>query len=483
MNEPGLDAPELDEPVERDFEEDFDLSSPPMLEGDGDAGLPAQRPVWSNEAEQSVLGAVLLDNSVLDPVTEILVVDDFYVGSHRVIFKAMLTLMERGQPSDPVLIQQHLEKNDALASMGGPGYLARLMNTVPATANAVAYAHLVRDKSILRSLLRQTTAIAEGVHRGSVKRVDDVLDDAEQRIFAVGESRSERGANYHDMKSILMPVIAQIEALKARGESITGVSTGFTDLDEKMAGMQRSDLIIIAGRPAMGKTSFVMNIAANAAMDHGAPVAVFSLEMSKEQLVTRLLSSTARLDAQKLRTGFIRDEDFGRMIGIADTLSKAPIYVDDTPALSILNLRSKARRLKREKNIQVLIVDYLQLMRGEGESENRVQEISQISRGLKAIAKELNIPVLALSQLSRKLEERPNKRPILSDLRESGAIEQDADLVLFVFREEVYKENDPALHGLAEIIIAKQRNGPTGTVKLTFQKQYTRFDNHAPSGY
>ncbi len=462
---------------------------PPMPEplvaesAGGDSGLPGHRPVWSNEAEQSVLGAILLDNSVLDPVSELLVAEDFYVGGHRLIFQAMMTLLERGEPADPVLLQQHLEKKEALESMGGAAYLAELMNTVPATANAVAYAHLVRDKSILRNLLRETTGIADGIHRSKARQVDDILDEAEQRIFAVGESRSQRGSNYFDMHSILMPVMAQIEELKARGEAVTGVPTGFTDLDKMMAGMQGSDLIIIAGRPAMGKTSFVMNIAANAAMEHGAPVAVFSLEMSKEQLVTRLLSSTARIDANKLRTGFIQTDDFGRLIQVADALSKTPIYVDDTPALSILSLRSKARRLKREKNIQVLIVDYLQLMRGEGDIENRVQEISQISRGLKAVAKELNIPVLALSQLSRKLEERPDKRPILSDLRESGAIEQDADLVLFVFREEVYKENDPALTGLAEILIRKQRNGPTGTVKLTFQKQFTRFDNHAPASY
>ncbi len=494
MNEPAFEEP----PKHEDMGEiPPPLEPPPLLEPpppmdeppprqevkNDDGELPAHRPVWSNEAEQSVLGAVMLDNSVLDPVTEILVAEDFYVGAHRLIYQTMMTLLERGEPADPVLLQQHLVKNEALESMGGAGYLARLMNTVPATTNAVAYAHLVRDKSILRNLLRETTGIAESIHRSKARQVDEILDEAEQRIFAVGETRSQRGSNYYDMKSILVPVIAQIEELKARGEAVTGVSTGFVDLDKIMAGMQGSDLIIIAGRPAMGKTSFVMNIATNAAMEHNAPVAVFSLEMSKEQLVTRMLSSTARIDANRLRTGHIEEKDYSRLIQVSDVLMKAPVFVDDTPALSILSLRSKARRLKREKNIQVLIVDYLQLMRGEGDVENRVQEISQISRGLKAIAKELNIPVLALSQLSRKLEERPDKRPILSDLRESGAIEQDADLVLFVFREEVYKEGDPALQGIAEILIRKQRNGPTGTVKLTFTKQFTRFDNHAPSSY
>ncbi|MBF0165968.1 MAG: replicative DNA helicase, partial [Magnetococcales bacterium] len=259
--------------------------------------------------------------------------------------------------------------------------------------------------------------------------------------------------------------------------------TGFTDLDRLLSGLQKSDLLILAGRPAMGKTTLVMNMAANAAMDHNAPVAVFSLEMSKEQLATRLLASTARVDAQGLRTGRVRDEDYNKLVHAAQSLSQAPIYIDDSPALSILSLRAKARRLKREKGIQLLVVDYLQLMQADGDQENRVQEISQISRGLKGIAKELDIPVLALSQLSRKVEERPNKKPILSDLRESGSIEQDADIVLFVHREEVYKENDPSLAGLAEVIVAKQRNGPTGTIRLSFQKQYTRFENHASPEY
>ena len=441
-----------------------------------------RRPAWSNEAEQSVLGAVLLDNAVMDLVADTLAPEDFYVGAHRTLFLTMRTLLDRGEPADPVILQQYLEKNDELESVGGTGYLARLVDTVPTTANATAYARLVRDKAVLRELARQATGIAEGVFRDGTKPVEVLLDDAEARIFSVGESREQRRSNYFDLKSILMPVIRNIEELVARKETVTGVHTGFIDLDKKLAGMQRSDLLILAGRPSMGKTSLAMNIAANAALDHGSPVAVFSLEMSKEQLVTRLLSSTARIDAQKLRIGNINNDDWDRLNQAADLLSKTPIYVDDTPALSLVSFRAKARRLKKDRDIQAIIVDYLQLMRGDA-TENRVQEISEISRGLKAVAKELQVPVLALSQLSRKVEERLDKRPILSDLRESGAIEQDADVVMFVFREEVYKENDPALVGVAEVIVSKQRNGPVGKVKLTFQKEFTRFDNHAHDGF
>ncbi|MBF0190445.1 MAG: replicative DNA helicase [Magnetococcales bacterium] len=444
---------------------------------------PTRRPSYSHEAEQSVLGAILLDNSVMDQVTDILVPEDFYVGAHRITYQAMLTILDRGDPADPVILKQYLEKHNELDSVGGAGYFSRLIDTVPATANAKAYAHLVRDKAILRALVHAASSIADEVYRDSTHTVDDMLDTAEQRIFAVGENRAKRRSNYTDVKTILPPIFERLERLMSRQELVTGVSTGFTDLDRLLSGLQKSDLLILAGRPAMGKTTLVMNMAANAALDHGAPVAVFSLEMSKEQLATRLLASTARVDAQGLRTGRIQDADYNKLVHAAQELSQAPLYIDDSPTLSIMSLRAKARRLKREKGIQLLIVDYLQLMQGDGDLENRVQEISQISRGLKGLAKELDIPVLALSQLSRKVEERPNKKPILSDLRESGSIEQDADIVLFVYREEVYKENDPSLAGLAEVIVAKQRNGPTGTARLTFQKQYTRFENHASTEY
>ncbi|MBF0461461.1 MAG: replicative DNA helicase [Magnetococcales bacterium] len=443
----------------------------------------SRRPAWNNAAEQSVLGAILLDNSVHDQVADILQPQDFYTGAHRVIYQAIGALLDRGEPADPVILQQYLQKNDELQSVGGSGYLAQLIETVPATANAGAYARLVRDKAILRELAQQATHIVESVYQGQNMPTDKLLDEAEQRIFAVGEGRSQRSASYFTLKAVLMPVLHNIEQLIAHKGSVTGVPTGFVDLDKLLAGLQNSDLLILAGRPSMGKTSFAMNIAANAAVDHQVPVAVFSLEMSKEQLVARMLSSAARMDAQKLRTGYLGDDEFGQLIHTADRLAKAPLFIDDTPAISIAALRAKARRMRREQKIQLILIDYLQLMQGELKTENRVQEISQISRGLKSLAKELNIPIIALSQLSRKLEERPNKRPILSDLRESGAIEQDADVVLFVFREEVYKDNDPALAGLAEIIVAKQRNGPTGKVKLTFLKQYTRFENYADNRY
>lgn len=444
---------------------------------------PTRRAAWSNAAEQSVLGAILLDNSIHDQVADILNPADFYAGAHRVIYQAICTLLDRGEPADPIVLQQFLQKDDALQSVGGSGYLAQLIETVPSTANAGAYARLVRDKSLLRELAQQATHIVESVYQNKSIPTDALLDDAEQRIFSVGEGRTQRSGQYASLKSVLMPVLHTIDTLMKHKGAITGVATGFTDLDKMLAGLQKSDLLILAGRPSMGKTSFAMNIATNAAVDHHVPVAVFSLEMSKEQLVSRMLSSAARIDAQKLRTGYLDDKDYGQLISMANHLSQAPLYIDDTPAITIAALRARARRMKREKKIQLILIDYLQLMQGELKTENRVQEISQISRGLKSLAKELNIPIIALSQLSRKLEERPNKRPLLSDLRESGAIEQDADVVLFVFREEVYKDNDPALVGLAEIIVAKQRNGPTGKVKLTFLKQFTRFENYADARY
>ncbi len=441
--------------------------------------VPSRRPAWSKAAEQSVLGAILLDNSIHDQVADILHPQDFYTGAHRVIYQAICTLLERGEPADPVVLQHHLQKNEELHAVGGSGYLAELIETVPTTANAAAYARLVRDKSILRELAQQATQIVESVYQGKNRPTDQLLDEAEQRIFSVGEGRNYRSAGYFTLKAIILPVLHSIEQLMKHKGSITGVPTGFVDLDRLLAGLQKSDLLILAGRPSMGKTSFAMNMATNAAVDHQVPVAVFSLEMSKEQLVSRMLSAAARIDAQKLRTGWLDDREFGQLITMADRLSKATLLIDDTPAITIAALRARARRMRREHKIELIVIDYLQLMQGDQKTENRVQEISQISRGLKSLAKELGIPIIALSQLSRRLEERPNKRPILSDLRESGAIEQDADVVLFVFREEVYKDNDPALKGLAEIIIAKQRNGPTGKVTLTFLKEYTRFENHA----
>lgn len=437
-----------------------------------------RRPPYSREAEQSVLGAVLLDNEIMDQVADILGADDFYIGAHQTIFRALRALTDRGEPADPITLRQFLEKEQGMDSVGGLGYLMQLVDSVPTTANAKAYARLVHDKAVLRELTHQATQVVEAVFRGE-GRVEELLDTAEQRIFGVGERMEQRRSNYHDLKSIMREVFNRIERLMEHRDSVTGIPSGYVDLDRLTAGLQPSDLIILAGRPSMGKTALAMNIAANAAMDHGHPVGVFSLEMSKEQLAMRLLTSTARIDAQNMRTGRIRDDEYARLTQAATLLSESPIYVDDTPAISVASLRAKARRLKREKGIKMLVVDYLQLMKGSASTDNRVQEISEISQGLKAVAKELSIPVIALSQLSRQVESRPDKRPILSDLRESGSIEQDADIVMFVFREEYYKPNDPSLNGLAELIVAKQRNGPTGTIKLTFLHSHTRFENYA----
>ena len=465
------------QPVEQEQSLNDLLAQP--VEQESEHVLPSRWPAWNRAAEQSVLGAILMDNSVMNQVADTLGTEDFYAGAHRVIYEAMSVLLERGEPADPVVLNQYLQKHDALKSVGGTAYLAELIMTVPTTANVASYARLIRDKALLRELAMQATKIVELVYQGGNIQVDAVLDDAEQRIFAVGEGYHQRSSSYADMKSIMLPVLKNIEMLMHNKGALTGIPTGFIDLDKLLSGLQKSDLLILAGRPAMGKTSFAMNIATNAAVDHKTPVAVFSLEMSKEQLVSRMLSSSSRMDAQKLRAGWLDDQAFIRLIHVADSLSQSPLFIDDTPAISITALRAKARRMKREKDIKLIVIDYLQLMQGDGRMENRVQEISQISRGLKSLAKELDVPIVALSQLSRKLEERPNKRPMLSDLRESGAIEQDADVVLFVFQEEVYKEDDASLHGVAEILVAKHRNGPTGKVTLSFIKQYTRFENYA----
>ncbi|MEG3638726.1 replicative DNA helicase [Magnetococcus sp. PR-3] len=452
------------------------LETSTAMEQDPDA--PKKRATWSREAEQSVLGAVLLDNNVMDSVADSLSPDDFYMGAHRKIYQAMLELMERGEPLDPVVLRQYLERSDELDGVGGPVYLAELVTTVPTAANAKAYARMVRDKALLRSLAQTATEVVENCH-GSESPVDQILEEAEQKIFQLGESKDSSRSSYHDMKSIMVPVFEKIESLMEQKSAVTGVPTGFVDLDRQLAGCQPSDLLILAGRPSMGKTALAMNIAANAALHHNEAVGVFSLEMSKEQLAMRMLASEARMDAQAMRIGNIRTNDYQNLTNTATLLSDAPIYIDDTPAISITAMRAKCRRLKRDKGLKLIVIDYLQLMRGSTNTDNRVQEISQISQGLKAIAKEMSVPVIALSQLSRSVEQRPDKRPILSDLRESGSIEQDADVVMFVFREEYYKRDDIDLKGKAEVIVAKQRNGPVGIVNLAFQNQFTRFENFA----
>ncbi len=447
-------------------------------------------PPHNHEAEQSVLGAILLEQNSMFKVLDILSPDgsDFYYDSHQKIFKGMVKLYEKHTPVDVVTLADIFQGTDELASVGGFSYVVELVETVPTAANIIYYAQIVKGKSLIRKLISAANEISsDGYER--IESVDDFLDQAEQKIFQIAQDRNKK--NVFALKDIIKDAFEAIEKLYERKSSLTGISSGFSQLDKLTSGLQDSDLIIVAGRPAMGKTSFALNIAENAAVDSAAPVAVFSLEMSKEQLVQRMLASRARIDLSKLRNGHLKDEDWGKLTTAVGTLYEAPIYIDDTPAQTVLEMRAKARRWKDELGIRLVVVDYLQLMRGrKGFNDSREQEISDISRSLKALAKELHIPVIALSQLSRRAEQREGNIPQLSDLRESGAIEQDADMVMFVYREGVYKKCEcPAelctcgLRKGAEIIIAKQRNGPTGSAKLTFMNEYTRFEDQAPAEY
>lgn len=444
-----------------------------------------RRPPWSEDAERAVLGALLLDADAMLRAVEH--VDDtmFYREGHRRIFRAAAALVERGAAVDVLTLTDELERRGELAQCGGREYLSFLVDAVPTVANVEFHARIVREKATLRRLIETSTEI---VHEAFEARqtASDLLDFAESRIFQLGQSR-DRSA-FARVKELLWPAMEKLELLAQRENAVTGVPSGFVDLDHLTSGFQPADLIIIAARPSMGKTAFVLNIAQHAAITNKKAVAFFSLEMSKESLVQRLLASEALIDAQALRKGGrALDDAMPRLAQAAGILSHAPIYIDDTPGLGLLEMRSKARRLKAEQNLDLVIVDYLQLMSGPSSAENRQQEVSQISRGLKALAKELGVPVVALSQLSRAPEQRSGDekgRPQLSDLRESGAIEQDADVILFIFRQEVYAERDetgrlkdPGIEGKAEIIIGKQRNGPIGSVRLFFHKQYTRFDN------
>ncbi len=429
-------------------------------------------PPQSLDAEESVLGGILLDPHALDRVIELMSEEDFYREAHRKIFRSMVALSERGEPIDLITLADTLKAKGDLQQIGGATHLAELQEKIPSAANIAHYARIVREKAILRGLITVCQEIA-GRCYGSPDEIDQFLDEAERLIYDVSEKRTRQA--FIKLGDMIMDTIKLVEQLYERKELVTGVATGFLDLDSKTAGLQPSDLIIVAARPSMGKTAFVLNIAQYAALQHNIPVAIFSLEMSKEQLVMRMLCAEARVDNAKVRTGYLGDRDFPRLAMAASRLSDAPIYIDDTPGQNVMEMRAKARRLKREANIGLLIIDYLQLMRGFAQ-ENRTQELSEISRSLKSLAKELNIPVIALSQLNRQVELRADKRPIMSDIRESGSIEQDADVIMFIYRDEVYKQ-DSQDEGVAEIIIGKQRNGPTGTVRLTFRKEYTRFEN------
>jgi replicative DNA helicase len=435
-------------------------------------------PPQSIEAEMSILGGVLLDNEAINRVLDILVPEDFYRESHRKIMRAMIELNEHREPCDLITLTTILKKRGELEEIGGAPYLATLVDYVPTAANIAYYSKIVKEKSISRSLISVATEIVTDGFDDQAD-IDELLDKAQKAIFKISENRID--TPYFALNLILKDAIKYIGELYEKKESVTGVPTGFIDLDQKTSGFQRGDLIIIAGRPSMGKTAFALNIAQYAAVhaQPSYPVVVFSLEMSKEQLVTRLLCSEARVDASRLRTGHLVEGDWDKIMRGADKLFEAKIFIDDTPAISVMEMRAKARRLKAEHGIGMIVVDYLQLMRGGSSPESRQQEISEISRSLKALAKELSVPVVALSQLNRGLESRTDKRPIMSDLRESGAIEQDADIIMFVYRDEVYNKENPDVKGRAEIIIGKQRNGPIGTVDLTFLGEYTRFENCA----
>ncbi|MFH1020915.1 MAG: replicative DNA helicase [Pseudomonadota bacterium] len=438
-------------------------------------------PPQNLEAEQCVLGSIMLQQGAMPKAAETLTEDDFYRDAHKYIFSAMLTLFDRGEPLDLVTVSNLLKDNNRFEAIGGPTYLATLTDIVPVAANIAYYAKIVREKAILRKLIQTGTEIAGRCYEEQ-DDIDGLLDDVETTVFEI--SRAKSGQSYHSLKTVISSTFKYIEQLYERKEHITGVPTEYHDFDKMTAGLQRSDLIILAARPSMGKTALAVNMVQNAALLHKVPVAVFSLEMSKEQLGMRMLCSISRVDAQRLRTGFLKEQDWPKLTRAVGMLSEAPIYIDDTPAITVLEMRAKCRRLKTEHNIGMVVVDYLQLMRGKANSQSREQEISEISRSLKAMAKELSIPVLALSQLNRSLESRPNKRPQLSDLRESGAIEQDADLIMFIYRDEVYnKAEDNPRKGIAEIIIGKQRNGPTGTVELAFIDRFTSFENLAQHNF
>lgn len=433
-------------------------------------------PPYSIEAEQSVLGGIMLDNRSWDLIIDRLHENDFYRHEHRTIFRSMFRLVERNKPIDVLTVSESLRELQELDQVGGEAFLFSLTNNTPSTANITAYADIVRDRSILRQLIAAANDISNDAFNAQGRSITELLDAAEHKVFSIAEQGS-RGNGPVNIKDFLAKTMDRIDTLFHANTPITGVPTGYHDFDSKTSGLQPSDLIIIAGRPSMGKTTFAMNIAEDVAIKSRLPVLLFSMEMPGEAIVMRLLSSLCRIDQLRIRTGKLADEDWPRISSTVSMLSDAPFFIDDTPALSPVELRARARRLAKEHGqIGLIVVDYLQLMQVSGYSENRTAEISEISRSLKTLAKELKVPVIALSQLNRGLEQRADKRPVMSDLRESGAIEQDADLIVFIYRDEVYNENSPD-KGSAEIIIAKQRNGPIGKVYLTFMGQFTCFEN------
>jgi replicative DNA helicase len=440
-------------------------------------------PPHSIQGEQSVLGGLMLDNATWDQIADMLVKDDFYRKEHRLIFGAIATLAEQTQPFDVVTLAETLERNGDLDDAGGLPYLVTLVEETPSAANIKSYAGIVREYSVMRQLISVGTQISDSAFHPQGRDSAELLDHAESKVFAIAEQRSKGGGGFSSIKSLLTKAVDRIETLFQQDEPLTGLSTGFNDFDEMTSGLQPADLIIVAGRPSMGKTSFAMNIAEHVAIKSGKGVAVFSMEMPGDALAMRMMSSLGRIDQLRVRTGKLEDDEWPRLSSAVSILAETQLFIDDTPAMSPTEVRARARRLKREnKDLGLIVLDYLQLMQAPGVGDNRTAEISAISRSLKALAKELNVPVMALSQLNRSLEQRTNKRPIMSDLRESGAIEQDADLIVFIYRDEVYNE-DSTDKGTAEIIIGKQRNGPIGTFRLTFLGQYTKFENYIQDIY
>jgi len=439
-------------------------------------------PPHSVEAEQAVLGGLMLDSNAWDAVADIVSSADFYRRDHHLIFEAIAEIAEKSGPCDAVTVSELLERKGLAEETGGLAYLGTLARDTPSAANVRSYAEIVRERSIMRQLVAAGGHIASAALESGGRSATELVDEAERRVFEIAERGTRSRAGFRAIKDLLPAAIDRLDLLHQSPGQATGVTTGFTELDRMTAGLQPGDLIVIAGRPSMGKTTLAVNIAENAAVGRGVPAAVFSMEMSSEQLTMRMIASLGRVNQAHLRTGQFSDEDWSRINGAIAQLSAAPLYVDETPALTPTEVRARARRLKREKGLGLIVVDYLQLMQVHGSKENRATEISEISRGLKALAKELQVPVIALSQLNRGVEQRTEKKPVMSDLRESGAIEQDADVIMMIYREEVYEPNTTR-KGIADIIIAKQRNGPVGEVHLTFLGEYTRFDNLVAESY
>lgn len=462
--------------------ESFESNSPSGAARDSSKLTALKVPPHSVDAEQAVLGGLMLDNTEWDNIADIILAEDFYRGEHQIIFSVMSQHAESSTPIDVVTLVESLDSLKQLESAGGLDYLSELAGNARGTANIRAYADIIRERSILRRLISVANGIADSGYNPAGKKAAEILDEAEQRVFNIADERPQDQGPVA-INPLLAKAVDRIDELAGLDGALTGLSTGYTDLDEMTSGWQKSDLVIVAGRPSMGKTAFAMNLVENAVLTTDKPVLVFSLEMPAESLIFRMLSSIGRIDQTKLRTGQLSEEDWPGFNNAVAKLKDRPLFIDDSAGLSPMEMRARARRVVREHGpLGMVVVDYLQLMQVKGTSENRVGEISEISRSLKLLAREFECPVIALSQLNRSLEQRPNKRPVMSDLRESGAIEQDADVIAFIYRDEVYNEDSPD-KGTAEVIIGKQRNGPIGTVRLSFVGQFTRFENHIQQRY